>query len=57
MNSKEAAEYLRISVGALRVAVCKGDIRPYRWRRRLYFKRYELDRMIEAGRIMAGPRY
>lgn len=48
MTSEEAAAYLRKSVGALRVAVYRGQIRARKWRRRLYFKRTELDRMLET---------
>ena len=48
MTSEEAAKYLRKTVGALRVAVCRGQLRARKWRRRLYFKRSELDRMLET---------
>lgn len=50
MTSEEAAQYLRKSVGALRTAVCRGQIRARKWRRRLYFKRQELDRMLENSK-------
>lgn len=56
LDSKDAANYLRKTVGALRAAVCRGQIRAYRWQRRLYFKRSELDRMLE-GSLMKGARY
>ena len=49
MTSEEAASYLRKTVGALRVAVCRGQIRARKWRRRLYFKRSDLDRMLETS--------
>jgi excisionase family DNA binding protein len=49
MTSQEAATYLRKSVGALRTAVCRGQIRSRKWRRRLYFKRSELDRLLETS--------
>ncbi len=49
MTSEEAARYLRISVGALRTAVCRGDVRFRKWRRRLYFKRIELDLLLESS--------
>jgi hypothetical protein len=51
MSSQDAAAYLRMTVGALRTAVCKGTVVSYKWRRRLYFKKSELDRMIEKGRM------
>lgn len=47
MTSAEAATYLRKSYGALRVMVCRGYIRPRMFHRRWYFKRTELDRLIE----------
>ncbi|MBU6375070.1 MAG: helix-turn-helix domain-containing protein [Bdellovibrionales bacterium] len=49
MTSEEAARYLRKSIGALRTAVCRGQIRARKWRRRLYFRRTELDRMLELS--------
>lgn len=49
MTTNEAATYLRMSVNAIRTAVCRGDIRPRKFRRRLYFKRSELDRFIETS--------
>ena len=61
MNSEEAAKYLRKftkdgkpSVGAIRTAVCRGLIRAHKWRRRLYFKRGELDRMLETAEQKGG---
>jgi len=56
LNSKDAANYLRKTVGALRAAVCRGQVRAYRWQRRLYFKRSELDRLLEDS-LMKGARY
>jgi hypothetical protein len=49
MTSEEAAHYLRKSVGALRTAVCRNQIRARKWHRRLYFKRTELDRLLETA--------
>jgi excisionase family DNA binding protein len=49
MTTNEAATYLRKSVNAIRTAVCRGHIRPRKFRRRLYFKRSELDRLIETS--------
>ncbi len=50
MNSVEAAEYLRISVGSLRNHVSKGELPYYKFRRNLRFKRTDLDRLIEQTR-------
>ncbi len=46
LTSKEAAEYLRKSAGALRIHVHRGHIRCQKWRNRLYFRRVDLDRML-----------
>lgn len=50
MTSEEAARYLRTTVGALRTAVCRGQILARKWRRRLYFKKIELDLLLEGSR-------
>jgi excisionase family DNA binding protein len=49
MNSSEAARYLRISVGALRTAVYRGTVRSRKWGRKLYFRKNELDFMLEKS--------
>jgi len=49
MNCNEAATYLRKSPNALRIMVSRGYIRPRRLRRRLYFRKVELDRMLESN--------
>ena len=46
LTSREAAEYLRKSVGALRIHVHRGNIEAHKWHRRLYFKKIDLDRML-----------
>ena len=50
LNSKDTVEYLRITAGALRNIVYRGQIVPYRRGRRLYFKRSELDKLLEGSR-------
>lgn len=54
MTSEEAARYLRKTAGALRTAVCRGQIRPRKWRRRLYFKKTELDLLLEGSQRKGG---
>lgn len=49
LNSEEAATYLRKTPNALRIMVSRGYIRPRRLRRRLYFRKVELDRMLELN--------
>ena len=54
LTSKEAAEYLRKSIGALRVHVHRGHIQTRRWHRRLYFRKVDLDRMLMAQNLSQG---
>ena len=54
MTSAEAARYLRKSVGALRVMVCRRQIRARKFHRRLYFRRIELDRLLESSELKGG---
>jgi len=49
LTSEEAAAYLRKSVQAIRHMVCRGHIRARKFRRRLYFRREELDRLLETS--------
>lgn len=49
LDSKDAAQYLRKTVNALRIMVFRGYIRPRKFRRRLYFRRIELDRLLESS--------
>lgn len=54
MTTSEAANYLRKSSNALRTAVCRGHITARKFKRRLYFKRSELDRLIETSTTVGG---
>lgn len=54
MTTNEAALYLRKSANAIRTAICRGHIKAYKFRRRLYFKKSELDRLIETSTIIGG---
>lgn len=54
MTTCEAANYLRKSSNALRTAVCRGHIKARKFKRRLYFKRSELDRLIETSTTVGG---
>lgn len=49
MDSKEAAKYLRKTANALRIMVYRGYLRPRKLRNRLYFRRVELDRLLESS--------
>ncbi len=47
MDSTEASNYLRVSVGSLRNMVSQGQIRTYKLGKRLRFKRIELDKAMK----------
>lgn len=46
MTSKEAASYIRVSVGQLRNMVWRGQIQAFHIGNRLRFLRSDLDRLI-----------
>ena len=54
MTTNEAAAYLSKSTNAIRTAVCRGDILARKFKRRLYFKRSELDNLIETSNTIGG---
>jgi hypothetical protein len=54
MTSADAAKYLRKSVGALRTAVNRNQIYCHKWRRRLYFKKCDLDKILESSPHIGG---
>jgi hypothetical protein len=49
LSSKEAAKYLRKTANALRIMTYRGYIRARKFRNRLYFRRIELDRLLESS--------
>ncbi len=49
LTSEEAAVYLRKTRNAIHLLVSRGFIRPRRLRRKLYFRRIELDRLLESS--------
>lgn len=51
LTTKETAVYLRRSVNALYVLVHRGILRPRKFSRRLYFKKTELDYVLETSKI------
>lgn len=50
MNTKEAAEYLRVSVNSLRLKVWKRQIPAYKFDRHLRFKKVDLDQHMRPLR-------
>jgi hypothetical protein len=51
VDTKEAANYLRISIGSLRNAVYRKQVIARKFRRRLYFKTSELNRLLDNSII------
>ncbi len=51
LNCDEAALYLGKTRNALWLLVSKGMLVKRKWHRRLYFKRTELDYLLEATKI------
>lgn len=49
LDSKEAARYLRKTANAVRIMVHRGYLRPRKFHNRLYFRRIELDRLLESS--------
>ena len=49
LDTKEAATYLRKTANALQIMVYRGYIRPRKFRRRLFFRKVELDRLLESS--------
>jgi len=49
MTVYDAAKYLSITPNALRIAVHRKEIIARKFRRKLYFKKIELDQQIESS--------
>ncbi len=47
MNAKEAALYLRVSVGQIRNMVWRNQLKSYKIQNRLRFLRADLDRLMK----------
>ncbi len=49
MTIKDAARYLSRTENAIRIAVHRGQLTRYKWLGRLYFKRSDLDTILESS--------
>jgi hypothetical protein len=54
VKSDVAAFILSMTVGALRTAVCRGEIKATTYRRRLYFKKKDLYKLLETSPTKGG---
>jgi hypothetical protein len=54
LKTDEAADYLRKSVNAVRILVCRGLLPVKKFRRRLYFKRSDLDSLLNTSHYYGG---
>lgn len=49
MTTEDAARYLRKTADAIRHLVYRGDLKARKFKRRLYFRRDELDEMLDLA--------
>lgn len=49
LTTKEAAQYLGRSVNAILLLVSRGNLEKRKWQGRLYFKKTELDLLINLS--------
>lgn len=49
MSAREAAFYLRVSVGQMRNMVWRGQVKSYKIKNRLRFLRSDLDRLMKPS--------
>ncbi len=54
LKTDEAAKYLRKSINAVRILVHRGYLPFKKFRRRLYFKRKDLDALINTSSFFGG---
>lgn len=54
LTTKEASVYLRRSVNAIHTLVSRRKIRARKFSNRLYFKKDELDYLIETSQLKGG---
>lgn len=54
LTTKEAATYLRRSVNAIRILVCRRKLRARKFGGKLYFKKVELDELLESSQLTGG---
>ena len=54
LTTKEAAVYLRKSVNSVHKLVARGQLRARKFSNRLYFKREEIDYLIETSELKGG---
>lgn len=51
LSTSEAADYLGKSQNAIWILLCRGHLMKRKWKRRLFFKKSELDRLLETSLI------
>ena len=49
MTIKDAARYLGRTTNAVYIAVYRGHLSKYKWNGKLYFRRSDLDRLLESS--------
>lgn len=54
MTTEDTAKYLRKTVNAIRIMVHRRVLRSRKFRNRLYFRREELDELLESSFLQGG---
>ena len=54
LTIEETAHYLRRSTNAVRILLSRGVLKRRKFAGKLYFKKHELDRLIETSLIRGG---
>ena len=54
MTTEDTANYLRKTVNAIRIMVHRRVLRARKFRNRLYFRREELDELLESSFLKGG---
>ena len=54
MTTEDAAKYLRKTVNAIRIMVHRRVLRARKFKNRLYFRREELDELLESSFLVGG---
>ncbi|MBT4792676.1 MAG: helix-turn-helix domain-containing protein [Halobacteriovoraceae bacterium] len=54
MTTEDTAKYLRKTVNAIRIMVHRRVLRARKFRNRLYFRREELDELLESSFLQGG---
>lgn len=49
LNTNEAAQYLRVTANAIRILVCRGKLKYFKYGRLLRFRKDDLKSLLKKG--------